>query len=538
MKMKKIIALSALLTTLPATAQDIYKLEMLSNEDLNGTARYVGMGGAMNALGADLSTIHGNPAGIALYRRSDLSFTGSLGIQPGAVSFYDRGKSRLSFDQIGFVYAFQTGNENVRFMNFGFNYRKRRNLKNFIGVDNYRLGGMSQSWELLDLSYVNDGWLDLMDDNDREYTTPLTLLGNDTQLLERLTDADGKVTGYNPVEANSYNYKRVQWGGIQEYDFNLAFNYNDQIYGGLTFGVHNVDIHSATDYAEMLINPADPGALNEYYTTNEEALTGTGYNVKLGVIMRPIEDSPFRFGVSVHTPTFYDLTSAQYVYMHTPFEQVDNAGNVRPYSEKGLDPGRNDYKIRTPWKFGLSMATTVGTWLAVDAEYEYKDLSTAKVRYPNYDSYYYEAGGLTGWFDATKDRALAAEAKRFLKPVSTIKVGAEAKVAKGTYVRMGYNYESSPFDKDAYLNLFTASPSYYYSCNTDYVNLSSINRFTCGLGVRGKHFYADFAYQYQSQSGDLYTFHIPQEGSERNRLSAAKVDLNRHQAMITVGYKF
>ena len=38
-----------------ASAQDIYKVEELSGNDLNGTARFIGMGGAMGSLGADLS---------------------------------------------------------------------------------------------------------------------------------------------------------------------------------------------------------------------------------------------------------------------------------------------------------------------------------------------------------------------------------------------------------------------------------------------------------------------------------------------------
>ena len=72
------LLLGALVFALPLSAQDIYKVESFSSEDLNGTARYVGMGGAMNALGADISTMSVNPAGIGLYRRSDFSMTGSL----------------------------------------------------------------------------------------------------------------------------------------------------------------------------------------------------------------------------------------------------------------------------------------------------------------------------------------------------------------------------------------------------------------------------------------------------------------------------
>lgn len=93
--------------------------------------------------------------------------------------------------------------------------------------------------------------------------------------------------------------------------------------------------------------------------------------------------------------------------------------------------------------------------------------------------------------------------------------------------------------KDAFLNLFTSSPSYNYSANTDYLNLSSINRFTCGLGYRGKHVYFDMAYQFQKQTGDFYAFHVPTETSNvTNRLAPSKVDLNRHQVLFTLGYKF
>ena len=63
--MKKIVfAAMAWAMFLPAVAQDTYESARLLGEDLNGTARYVGMGGAMEALGADISTIGTNPAGV------------------------------------------------------------------------------------------------------------------------------------------------------------------------------------------------------------------------------------------------------------------------------------------------------------------------------------------------------------------------------------------------------------------------------------------------------------------------------------------
>ena len=45
-------------------AIDAYRI---SQPDMKGTARFMGMGGAFSALGGDLSTLSQNPAGIGIY---------------------------------------------------------------------------------------------------------------------------------------------------------------------------------------------------------------------------------------------------------------------------------------------------------------------------------------------------------------------------------------------------------------------------------------------------------------------------------------
>lgn len=98
--MNKLLTLGLLgLTSLPMCAQDIYKIENFAGEDLNGTARYIGMGGSMSALGAEISTMGTNPAGTALYRRSDFAMSAGLNSQPNALDFANRGKTRASFDR-------------------------------------------------------------------------------------------------------------------------------------------------------------------------------------------------------------------------------------------------------------------------------------------------------------------------------------------------------------------------------------------------------------------------------------------------------
>jgi len=83
--MKKLFMMAALVVgIMPVAAQETYENVKIAQEDLNGTARYVGMGGAMEALGADISTISTNPAGIGLFRKSNINVSFGLVSQADA----------------------------------------------------------------------------------------------------------------------------------------------------------------------------------------------------------------------------------------------------------------------------------------------------------------------------------------------------------------------------------------------------------------------------------------------------------------------
>ena len=75
MKSKIILGMLAGVCASAVSAQNQYGALNFLGNDINGTARFVGMGGAMSALGADLSTISTNPAGIALFRGNDFAAT-------------------------------------------------------------------------------------------------------------------------------------------------------------------------------------------------------------------------------------------------------------------------------------------------------------------------------------------------------------------------------------------------------------------------------------------------------------------------------
>ena len=147
--MKKIFIFAAMAVgLLPVAAQnnitlDTYIGAQLSTEDLNGTARYVGMGGAMDALGAEISTIGSNPAGIGLFRSNQVSTSFGLMSQQDGKSFQDGSKTHASFDQIGVVFASRVDQQS--FVNFGFNFHKSRDFNHVLSAAAASINGSSQN---------------------------------------------------------------------------------------------------------------------------------------------------------------------------------------------------------------------------------------------------------------------------------------------------------------------------------------------------------------------------------------------------------
>ena len=132
-KNKLILAMGALALGAGLHAQTVYDITPIMKTELNGTARFIGMGGAMGALGGDITTMGTNPAGIGIYRSNDIAVSMSYNDIQSKGTFNGMttkdSRSRLSFDQIGFVYSNKVGNNtSLRFVNFGFNYRKQNNF--------------------------------------------------------------------------------------------------------------------------------------------------------------------------------------------------------------------------------------------------------------------------------------------------------------------------------------------------------------------------------------------------------------------------
>lgn len=479
-----------------AFAQDSYDAQTMVNSDLNGTARFVAMGGALGALGGDISVMSTNPAGTAMYRKSDASLSIS-GVFAGKGAMGHDG-ARMSFDQGGVLVAFDMENstsQGLQFVNFGVNYQKKRNFlgNQMTGVQHLD-GIFSQTYQIADLcnwASAENVWGTLAD-----MSASNTNHGGILYETEK-EDGGNRYTVYEGIGAQSAYYERATYGANIQADLNLSFNISDQFFLGASIGVYDIDYSRDAFYQEQGVDG------NVYDFTNWYKTTGDGFDVKLGFICRPIEDSPFRFGVSVHTPTWYRLTDANGSELYLNDKYV--------YSLSNAD---YDYRFRTPWKFGVSLGHTVGQNFAIGAEYEFQDLSTAKY------------SGIHG-SDAAYFRNTNAITKETLRGQHTLKVGMEYKPINELSLRLGYNFLSSPFKENAYRTIGFDGP---YT-ETDYTNWGATNRFTVGLGYRYKGGYFDVAYQYQLQKGDFYAF-------DDENLKPTKIDNNRSQVMATLGFRF
>lgn len=498
-------------TSFVAVAQETYENTKLIDNDLNGTARYVGMGGAMEALGADLSTIGTNPAGLGLFRKgkADLSF--GLVNQTGMNKFNSLSKTNMSFDQIGVVFNLsKTPNASI---NIGFNYHKSRNFDQLLNAAN-TLNNASQN-KLTYQKYRNQVFKERKD---------LTYSQLDALYMDNLL-YDNRTKKYYNFPATGYLYNQENKGYIGEYDMNLSANLNDRVYLGLTMGIHDVHYKGYAEYTENFVPNANniPGlTLND-----SREITGTGFDVKLGAIVRPMTESPFRLGAYIHTPVWYDLTTSNYTVL--------TDGTARPNVGETYD-----FRVNTPWKFGLSAGTTLADRIALGATYEYAAYNAMQTRIKD--------GGTYDWYYGTyyesshNDRAMNNHTEDALKGQHTLKLGAEARITDHFSLRAGYNYLSALYKDAAVKDGSLNSPGTYYASSTSYVNWKDTNRFTFGLGWNVWRFNIDLAYQYSQQNGTFYPFMNYHEGSapsvEDNIANPTQVNNRQHQLLLTMGYKF
>jgi hypothetical protein len=334
-------------------------------------------------------------------------------------------------------------------------------------------------------------------------------------------------------DGQDYEFDRAHTGYIGEYDLNLSGNVNNRFYWGLTVGINSVHYNGYSEYFERLNSASHP----EVLISDNLKITGTGYSIKAGVIVRPFEESAFRIGAAVSSPTFYKLTTSN---------------NTSIGSGVDTELVNEDFRFNTPWKFSFSAGHTIGTKLALGAVYEYSDFAACDMR--TIDGYTYDSWSDTEYANSSSDQAMKRLIEKTLRGVSTLKLGAEIKPVPDLSLRFGYNYVSPVYQSNAVRDQTIPSPGVYYASSTDYTNWKDTHRFTFGIGTNIDKFRFDLAYQYQTREGEFFPFMnnystsfdaYDADGNTTgnivtltNSCDPVKVKDRRHQVICTISYTF
>jgi len=482
MKKTVILAIGGMLASSLAFAQNEIDALRYSQLQYGGTARFTSMAGAFGALGGDFSVLSTNPAGIAIYRRSEFTFTPSFFNQKTTSNFkgnsLDDYKYNVNFNNAGIVLAYyepETKNAWKGVM-FGFGYNRLNNFNNRISMT-----GRNTKNSLLDV-----------------YVTDALNAGGDTSAMDQFGTQLALYTGaiwQDTANGNFYHHMQGIYGEEQgkqvtssgsmgEAVFTLGGNYNDKLYLGMTVGIPHIRYTEESNYSEQ----ADTNALNGFksFELNQDLrTTGVGFDFKFGMIYKPVDW--VRIGGALHSPSYFQMHDDWSSSMTTHFSGSQDYTSTSP-------SGLFDYSLVTPMRTIGSIGFVIKKIGLIGADYEFVDYPSATL---SSSKYKYMA----------ENKAIR---EKYIEG-SNIRFGTEWKLSPMS-IRGGVAYYSSPFKRDS-------------------GNDGSRIDYSAGIGFRDENFFLDFAYVY-SQTSENYYFY------DASVTSPSVNDSKSSSVLMTLGFKF
>lgn len=482
--MKKIfqLAIGGVFVSTLLVAQNETDALRYSQLNFGGTARSSAMAGAFGALGGDFSTLSINPAGIAIYRRSEFTFTPSFFNQTTNSSYQGNEgsdyKSNFNFGNAGLVISGYSGDSKNEWkgFSFGFGYNRLNNFNNRMVME-----GKNNNSSLLDV-YLGEA-------NAKKDISSFDQFGAklawDTYLLD--TAAGGSFYHMLPKYGETQSKSVTTSGSMGESVFSFGGNYSDKLFLGATIGVPHIRYTEESSYEEK----GDTNALNGFksFTLNQNlTTTGIGFNLKFGLIYKPTDW--VRIGGALHSPSWFNMHDSWSSSMSSHFATPQI---LQTYSENSPS-GSYDYSLTTPSRAIGSIAFVIKKIALIDADYELVDYSTARLRASDYN--------FLPENNAIREKYTQA---------NNFRVGAECRLAPLS-IRGGAAFYGSPFKKGT-------------------GNDDSRISYTGGIGFREENFFIDFAFVYTMLSDNYYFYDASITNPSIN-------NLNSYSVMMTLGFKF
>lgn len=451
--MKKTMIISAALlgVTFAAGAQTVSDALRYSENNYLGTARSIGLGNAVTALGGDLGTVGINPAGSAVSKFWQIEFTPALSISasdakynpnPSASSNYASStdnSTRFTFPNFGMNMYFPTGQRSgLKGVSFGFIFNSTNNFQE-------RFTGHGQNGSTSYLGYLAtaaDGYKE-SDLKGADYASSIPwdlLVGYRSGMIAGYGTTDGKYIGTTEKQysdgsimvASNLNQRYAVSSHGQKYDpvLNLGFNISDIFYFGFNLGLTTFDYQTKSTITETAVDPASFEVNFEKGTAyfsdasyrNRYSAYGDGVYGKFGFIVLPTNN--LRIGAAIQTPTSIHMVEKYHYYGETNFTDSGYDSWARS------DDGRYEYRLITPYSANVGLAYTFPKGF-ISADYEMTDYSTMKFKED--DDYDVE-----GTFDRVND-----DIRDYTGMTHEVRMGGEFMPMSDIAFRAGYGFRSS-----------------------------------------------------------------------------------------------
>lgn len=448
---------------LDASGQNFQDALRLSSFDVLGTARTVGVGGGLGALGTDFAVMNSNPAGIALNRRSELVFTPALWLPSTRSTFTNsasgpetnkKGNAFFNINNIGFISSGRTGGFNRPKFNFAIGLNRVADFNRSFSFDGSNQGSITDDFLAIANGNIGADFFQL---------DPFgTFVAEQSLAIYQLNGENFYRSDFEDFAG--VNVRKTQEvkesGAINEFVIGVGGNFKDRLMIGLNIGIPSVNFQQVKVYQETDRSDEIP-QFEELEFRDSLSTTGTGFNAKLGIIYR--FNQSLRAGLAVHTPTWLQLddvftTDMDYSYLE---------GN-QIFTQTGLSPeGIISYQLTTPWRVIGSLGFIIKEFGFLSGEIEFVDYSSAKF----------------GFDDFPQDEPIAnGEIENELNSAVNIRLGGEA-VYKVFRFRAGIGLFQNPLVND-----------------TGGIGTN----FSLGAGIRQKIFYIDAAYRLFNPTEETY----------------------------------
>lgn len=467
------------LAGLSALSQD-FDRAFLGQDEIVGTARYVGMAGAFTALGGDVSAAKDNPAALGIYRRGEVSVSFGGRFDNAAVNMSPLIMNKGELNQLSWVLNWRKDNQQkgVIANSLMFGYHRL----NSYGRDAAYKGtfATSQTDVMADLAtgvqagamydpnaWLNDtiGWLPIAGAQARLLTT------DSAGTWFPLLDKNEKVTSQlNVIESGSNNEYSVAWG----------CNIGNRWYVGVGMSLRTITARRDVTYRETFEKGGDY-MLHSYY-----AASGLGWGMSAGMMVRPTDF--MRLGLSLHTPTWYTLKFSN----DCDIQSSEITGKL--YSV-GNSYRESHYAL--PLRTTAGVAFQISTLGLISLEYDY-----------------------------------AYRNDTCLGDMHTLKAGTEWVLKNHWFLHAGYAYRS---------NFQSADKKYYPSytttrTDTDFSNQKAQHIVSIGADFRSNRWVIGVSYQFRLEKSHVYLHELQ---SERKSLSEPfQLNATTHRIVATFAWRY